>query len=247
MKVFLKKAAVALWLVLAVLAAQPARADDAAAAKPKTIMFIGDSITAGLGLKFDEALPAQLEMRLKKEGLNVSVINAGVSGDTTADGLRRLEYSLKQKPDYVILALGANDMLNNVNPVTTRENLRQMLETLKAHDLPVLLVGMQAFSNLGPDMAMAYLNMYKMLADKYETVFYPFLLKGVALDPNLNQQDGIHPNAAGVAVIVDNILPSVADLLVAQKAAPAPPPQVFAADPKKTAAAQKPATTPKAK
>lgn len=187
----------------------------------KTIMVFGDSLAAGYGLPESQSFPAQLEARLKHENRNVRVINAGVSGDTTAGGLRRLDYALKQKPDYVILELGANDMLRAVDPAVTRDNLRQMLEILKKYDRPVLLAGMRAFSNLGPVFDLAYKQMYADLAASYHTGFYPFFLEGVAGNPQLNQADGAHPTAAGVAVIVEKILPSVADLLVQQGPAPA--------------------------
>ena len=183
-------------------------------APAKSILVFGDSLTAGYGLAANESFPAQLEARLKSEGLNVRVINGGVSGETTAGGLRRLNYSLKSKPDYIILELGANDMLRAVDPVSTRENLRHMLDILKTYDRPVLLAGMRAFPNLGPEYAMAYLKMYKDLADAYHTAYYPFFLDGVAGQTQLNQGDGIHPTAEGVGVIVEKILPAVADLLV---------------------------------
>lgn len=182
-------------------------------------MVFGDSLAAGFGLPVEQSFPSQLGARLKSANLNVRVINAGVSGDTTAAGLRRLNYALKQKPDFIILELGGNDMLRAIDPVVTRENLRQMLEILKTYNRPVLLAGMRAFPNLGPSYEMAYVRLYKDLAAAYNTVFYPFFLEGVAGKPELTQDDGIHPNAAGVAVLVENILPSVADLLVAKSMA----------------------------
>ncbi len=190
---------------------------------PKTILVFGDSLSAGYGLGLTESFPAQLEARLKQEGLNIHVINAGVSGETTAGGLRRLNYSLKSKPDYIILELGANDMLRAVDPVSTRENLRHMLDILKTYNHPVLLAGMRAFPNLGAEYDMAYLKMYKDLSDIYHTAYYPFFLDGVAGQTQLNQADGVHPTAAGIAIIVEKILPTVADLLVMK--APSSTPQ----------------------
>lgn len=195
-------------------AAIPAAAPMAEEAPAKSILVFGDSLSAGYGLAANESFPAQLEARLKKEGLNIRVINAGVSGETTAGGLRRLNYSLKSKPDYIILELGANDMLRATDPVSTRENLRHMLDILKTYDRPVLLAGMRAFPNMGPDYAMAYLKMYKDLADGYHTAYYPFFLDGVVGQTQLNQADGVHPTAEGIGIIVEKILPTVADLLV---------------------------------
>ena len=180
----------------------------------KTIMVFGDSLAAGYGLPESDAFPAQLEARLKKDGAAVHVIKAGVSGDTTAGGLRRLDYALKQKPDYIILELGGNDMLRAVDPAVTRDNLKQMLEILKKYDRPVLLAGMRAFSNLGPPFEKAYPGMYQDLSAEYHTGLYPFFLDGVAGKAALNQPDGAHPTAAGVAIIVEKILPSVNKLLL---------------------------------
>lgn len=186
-----------------------------ARAETKTLMVFGDSLVAGHGLKRDEALPAQLEARLTKEGLPVKVYNAGVSGDTTTSALNRLDYSLNaNKPDYVIIVLGGNDMLRGIDPVITRENLRRMLENLKSREIPVMLGGMRALGTGSKQIDIAYLSMYQTLAKQYDAVLYPFILEGVALKPDLNQQDGVHPTAKGVGIIVDNILPSVAELLV---------------------------------
>jgi len=193
--------------------------DEDAVKKPKSIMVFGDSLSAGFGLPLEQSFPSQLEARLKGANLNVRVINAGVSGDTTAAGLSRLNYALKQNPDYIILELGGNDMLRAIDPVVTRENLRRMLEILKTYNRPVLLAGMRAFPNLGPAFEVAYARFYQDLATSYGIGYYPFFLDGVVGKPELLQDDGIHPNAAGVGVIVENILPSVADLLVAKSMA----------------------------
>ena len=186
-------------------------------AAPKKILAFGDSLTAGYGLPLDQAFPAQLEKKLKEKGYDVSVINAGVSGDTTAGGLTRLEWTLQQNPDYVILALGANDMMRAIDPKVSRENLRQMMEILKKKNIPVLLAGMKSFRNLSELLGSGYQSMYKDLAKEYGAVYYPFFLKDVALESKYNQEDGIHPNPAGVAVMVDNILPSVEKLLKSKK------------------------------
>lgn len=182
-------------------------------ASAKKILAFGDSLTAGYGLPLEDAFPAQLERKLKQEGYDVSVINAGVSGETTSGGLSRLEWSLADNPDYVILALGSNDMLRAVDPKVTRENLKKMLDILKARNIPVLLAGTRSFKNLGEIFGGSYERMYKELGEEYGAIVYPFLLDGVALDASLNQDDGLHPNKRGVAVMVDKIFPSVEDLL----------------------------------
>lgn len=180
----------------------------------KTVLAFGDSITAGYGLSRQEALPVKLQEKLHAAGLPVTVINAGVSGDTTAGGVTRLEWTLKRtNPDYVIVALGGNDLLRGVDPSVTAQNLRRMLETLKTYKKPVLLAGMRAPSSMGVAYAAGYDAMYAGLAKEYGAVFYPFLLAGVATDPAMNQRDGVHPNTAGVAVIVEGLAPYVAELL----------------------------------
>jgi acyl-CoA thioesterase-1 len=180
----------------------------------KTIMAFGDSLMAGYGLKTDQAFPARLAAKLQEKGYAVKVVNAGVSGDTTAGGLNRLEWNLKMaKPDYVILVMGGNDMLRAIDPAITAANLQKMMAILKAHKLPVLIAGMKAFANLGPAYMAAYDQMYKKLATDYNAVYYPFYLQGVALKPEFNQPDGVHPNAIGVDLIVGLMLPSVEKLL----------------------------------
>lgn len=184
-----------------------------AAEAPKKLMVFGDSLTAGYGLPRGEAFPVKLQERLKQEGAEVDVLGQGVSGDTTAGGLSRIEYALKKNPDYVILELGGNDMLRAIDPAVTRANLTKMLEILKARKIPVLLAGMRVYGNLGPNVDAAYVKMYKELAEKYDCVLYPFFLDGVVADRALNLDDGIHPNEKGIAVIIDRILPAVAELL----------------------------------
>jgi len=184
-----------------------------AAAGEKKLLVFGDSLTAGLGVPYDKAFPAQLEKRLRAEGYAVTVINAGVSGDTTSGGLTRLDWTLAQKPDFVIIELGANDMLRAIDPALTRDNLQKMLDTLQQKQIPVLLAGMKATPNLGEKYVTDFDGIYPALAKKYPVVYYPFFLDGVALHRDLIQDDGLHPNAAGVAVIVDKMLPSVKILL----------------------------------
>lgn len=188
----------------------------------KSIMVFGDSLTAGHGLPESEGYPAQLEARLQKDGVKMRVIDAGVSGDTTAGGLRRLTYALKQQPDYVILELGANDMLRATDPAVTRDNLKQMMEILKTYGRPVLICGMRAFPNLGPGFEKAYPQMYKDLADEYHAGFYPFFLDGVAGIASLNQADGVHPTKEGIAIMVEKTLPAVKALLLQPTPASAP-------------------------
>lgn len=182
-------------------------------AEPLRILALGDSLTAGYGLAAADSFPAQLERALRAEGLAVTVLNAGVSGDTTAGGLARLDWALADRPDVVIVALGANDGLRAVDPAITRANLGALLEKLRAKGLPVLLAGMYAPPNLGREYGDAFNAIYPELAAQYDALLYPFFLEGVATDPALNQGDGIHPNPQGVAVLVKNITPYVRRLL----------------------------------
>ncbi len=185
----------------------------AAKAQETVILALGDSLTAGYGLSLEDALPAQLEKLLKDKGQAVRIINAGVSGDTTSGGLARLEWSLEQKPDAVILALGANDMLRAVDPKLTEENLKKMLQTLKQKNIPVLLAGMKNVRNLAPFFGDGFQKIYKNLAKEYDAVYYPFLLEGVSSQPELNLADGIHPNTRGIAVMANGLLPYAEELL----------------------------------
>lgn len=198
-----------------------ATAADTSAA-PIRIVAFGDSITAGYGLQPEDALPARLEAALKAKGYAVAVTNAGVSGDTTAGGRARLDWTLAEKPDLLILALGGNDGLRGLDPAKTRENVDAMLARLKAQNVPTILVGMLAPRNLGPEYARVFDPLYGELAKKYDVPLYPFLLEGVAVDRALNQPDGIHPNPKGVDVIVERMLPTVTaalDRLGAKKSA----------------------------
>lgn len=184
-----------------------------AAAAPVTVLALGDSLTAGLGVGPSEAFPARLEAALKAKGHDVRVINAGVSGDTAADGAARLDWALAEPVDAVIVELGANDALRGLPVAQAEQALDRLLSALAAKKLPVLLAGMRAPPNMGAEYQTAFDGMYQRLADKHGVPLYPFFLDGVAADPKLNQADGMHPNPAGVDVIVARILPSVEQLL----------------------------------
>jgi acyl-CoA thioesterase I len=191
------------------LAAMPAAAQAATA----RILMLGDSITAGLGLAPDEALPARLEARLKADGYDVSVINAGVSGDTTAGGAARIDWVLSDHPQFALVELGANDALRGLDPGEAYKNLDRILAKLQAAGVKTLLLGMKAPGNWGRDYQQSFDPIYERLADKYHVPLYPFVLDGVALDPALNQPDGLHPNEKGVAMIVAKLAPAVENLL----------------------------------
>ena len=185
-----------------------------AAAAPQTILALGDSLTAGLGLGPSEAFPARLEAALKAKGHDVKVINAGVSGDTAADGAARLDWALSEPVNAVIVELGANDALRGLPVAQAEQALDQLLTALEQKKLPVLVAGMKAPPNMGADYQSQFDGMYERLVARHPgVILYPFFLDGVAADPGLNQPDGMHPTAAGVDVIVARILPSVEQLL----------------------------------
>jgi acyl-CoA thioesterase-1 len=186
-----------------------ARSPMADEARPITLVAFGDSLTAGYGVKVNESFAAQLQMALQAKGHKVTIINAGVSGDTTAGGLERLAWTLQPKPDGVILELGANDALRGVDPKETRANLDKMLAVLISKNIDVLLAGMKSPTNWGPDYAKEFDAIYPDLAAKYHVALYPFFLEGVALDRAYTQPDGLHQTAKGVAEIVKRILPDV--------------------------------------
>jgi len=177
------------------------------------ILALGDSLTAGYGLPADAAFPVQLENSLKAQGYDVSVINAGVSGDTTAGGRARLDWALADKPQVAIVALGANDGLRGIDPKVTEANLDAILTRLKRDGVRVLLAGMFAPPNYGPDYAKQFADLFPRLADKHKVAFYPFFLDGVARDPKLNQADGLHPTRDGIAAMVERILPKVKQVI----------------------------------
>jgi acyl-CoA thioesterase-1 len=183
------------------------------AVPPIRILAFGTSLTQGYGLPPGTEFPVVLEKRLKQAGLNVAVINAGVSGDTSSDALSRLDWSLADHPDAVIVEAGSNDALRGIDPAITERNIAAIMEKLKASHLPVLLLGMKAPRNFGPEYARAFDPIYARLAARYGVLFYPFMLDGVALDRKLNQADGIHPNPAGVKIIVERLLPDAEKLV----------------------------------
>jgi len=189
-----------------------------AMATPVDIVAFGDSLTAGYGLAPGESFPEQLEAALKARGLDVTVVNAGVSGDTSSDGLARLEWSVPVEADIVIVELGANDALRGIDPAITKKALSDILAKLSARGQAVLLAGTLAPPNLGDAYAAEFNPIYPALADEFDVPLYRFFLAGVAADPALNHEDGMHPNAAGVAKIVEAMLPDV-EALVAKAAA----------------------------
>jgi len=197
-------------LLAAVLAALLAPAPARAA---RVIVALGDSLTAGLGVAADEAYPARLQARLGREGFDYRVVNAGVSGDTSAGGLRRLPWVLRAAPEVAIVALGANDGLRGQDPRATRENLERIVARLRRAGARVLLAGMHVPPNYGPEFARAFAAVYPAVARRASVALMPFLLEGVAADPRLNQADGIHPNAAGHQVIADRLWPHLHPLL----------------------------------
>jgi acyl-CoA thioesterase-1 len=206
----------ALLLALACLLAPAlARAAD----RPVKIVAFGDSLTAGYGLPTNAAFPARLARALQAKGYTVGITNAGVSGDTASGGLARLDWSVPEGTDAVIVELGANDMLRGIDPAVTKSALDQILGTLARRHIPVLLAGMKSLSNFGPDYARTFEAIYPALASTHSVVFYPFFLAGVADDPKFNQGDGLHPNAAGVDVIVARMLPQVETLIARVRAA----------------------------
>lgn len=181
------------------------------AAEPVRIVALGDSLTAGYGMESGQDFATKLQEKLISEGIDAKVDNAGVSGDTSAGGLSRVDWAVDgdPKPRLVIVALGANDMLRGVDPAVTKKNLSAILDKLKDKDIPVLLAGMRSPMNLGPFFSGKFDRIYNELSDEYDVPLYPFFLDGVAMKAEYNQGDGIHPNQKGVAIMVDNILPSV--------------------------------------
>ena len=187
-----------------------------AAARVPAVLAFGDSLTAGFGLPAGAAFPAQLEARLKAEGIDAHVVNAGNSGDTTTDGLARLDWAFADKPDIVLLELGANDALRGIAPSIVRANLDAMIGKIQASGAKLLLTGMRAPPNWGEDYRREFERIYPELAHAHGVTLYPFFLEGVAMDPKLNQPDGLHPNERGVAALVDRIAPVVARLIGGQ-------------------------------
>jgi acyl-CoA thioesterase-1 len=177
------------------------------------ILAFGTSLVQGLGLAPGSELPAVLQKKLNALGIRATVINAGVSGDTSADGLSRIDWSLADHPDAAIVELGSNDALRGIDPGETEKNIAAVLAKLAAAHVPVLLLGMKAPRNLGPEYAARFDAIYPQLSRRYHVMLYPFVLDGVALNPKLNQADGIHPNPQGVQAIVARLLPYVRRLI----------------------------------
>lgn len=196
-------------LALALPTGEPAAAPD----RPVRIVALGDSLTAGLGLAAADTFPAKLAAALKARGLAVEVTNAGVSGDTAASGLARLDWSVPEGTDAVIVEFGANDMLRGIDPKVTRQALEQIVRRLGERRIAVLLAGMRAAPNLGTDYGREFEAIYSELAARNGLLLYPFFLDGVAAEQRLNQHDGLHPTAAGVDAIVARILPKVEELV----------------------------------
>jgi acyl-CoA thioesterase I len=196
-----------MWTALVSLAAAPAVAAD------HVVVALGDSLTAGLGVGVDEAYPAVLEARLRREGFAYRVVNAGVSGDTSAGGLRRIDWVLKLRPEVVIVALGANDGLRGQPPDALRDNLIQIIERARAGGARVLLAGMRVPPNYGAEYARGFAAVYPAVAQATGAPLAPFLLDGVAGNPRLNQPDGIHPTAEGQRIMADRLWPYLKPLL----------------------------------
>ena len=203
----------ALVQALALAAVLALRAGAGASARTLSLVVLGDSLTAGYGLPPGKAFPDQLQAALSARGWDVRVVNAGVSGDTAGDGLARYDWAVPADSDALIVELGANDMLRGLPPERTKAALEAILDRAKSAHLPALIAGMRAAPNLGPEYVHAFDAIYPALAGATGAILYPFFLDGVAGDPALNQPDGLHPTAAGAAVIVNRILPSVEDLL----------------------------------
>jgi acyl-CoA thioesterase I len=203
----------ALWLALALSIPALFGLGDVAAARTLKLVAFGDSLTTGYNLPPEAAFPVVLEQSLRRAGYDVSVLNAGVSGNTAADGLARLDWSIQDGADGVILELGANDMLQGLDPKHTSQVLEQIVAALEARHIKVLIVGMLATPSLGAEYQTEFDAIYPELAAKYHAPLYPFFLKGVAGHPGLLLSDGLHPSAAGVKAIVTGILPTVETFL----------------------------------
>ena len=197
-------------IILSILAllSIPVHADDV------RVLAFGDSLTAGYGLPEEDGFVPVLEKELRGKGLAVTVLQAGISGDTTSDAVSRLEWSLKENPDIVILAFGGNDILRMLDPAIIRDNLDKIIVELKSRDIEVLLAGMKSPPNFGPDYQEKISVLYQDLAVKHSVELYPFFLEGVATLPEMNQSDGKHPNAVGVREIVSRIVPRVEALII---------------------------------
>jgi acyl-CoA thioesterase I len=212
------KPVVALLAMLAALAVlAPLHRIEASPGAPVIVAF-GDSLTSGLGLPRDQAFPAQLQAALTARGSTANVIDAGVSGDTATAALVRLDWALPDDADAVIIELGGNDALQGIPPEGTKAAIGKVIEKVQARGLPILLAGQEAPPNMGKDYADQFRAIFTELAQRYDVILYPFFLEGAALNDELMQADGIHPNAKGVKVIVERIMPKVDELLAKVKA-----------------------------
>ena len=191
----------------------PSIPDAPSAPSTPRIVVLGDSLTAGLGIPRDEAYPAILQRKLKDEGIPLEVINAGISGDTSADGLRRMNWALEGDVRLLVVALGANDGLRGLPPSQMKANLQQIIHRARQRGIPVLLAGMEAPPNYGEQYASAFRQVFHDLARENKVAFVPFLLDGVAGVPEMNQGDGVHPTAAGAARIADHLWPTVKTMI----------------------------------
>ena len=200
-------------LLVAILLCAAALPKSEAKEQEMVIVALGDSLTAGLGLPQSESFPEKLEATLKAQGRNVTMVNAGVSGDTVSAALDRLDWALPPNTSAVIVELGGNDALQGLPPAEIETSLAKIIERVKAKGLPVLIAGIESPRNMGKDYVDQFHAIYRDLAERYGALLYPFFLDGVALDPGLMQEDGIHPNAKGVDRIVQGILPKVDELL----------------------------------
>lgn len=209
-----------LWTPDIAWAQAPSAPAPTSAPAPRRLLAFGDSLTAGYGLAPEDTFPVKLQARLRADGFAVNVANGGFSGDTTAGGLARVKWVLADRPQYTLIEFGANDALRGLDPQLARANLIKILDRMKADGVRVLLIGMNAPANWGPGYAQAFDAIYPDLAKQYGVPLYPFFLEGVALDPGLNQPDGLHPNAGGVDVIVARIAPDVEKLLRTKPARP---------------------------
>ena len=205
-----------LWAPLPALAQAP----SAPTPSPRRLLAFGDSLTAGYGLAPEDTFPVKLQARLRADGFKVDVTNGGFSGDTSSGGLARVKWVLADRPQYALVEFGANDALRGLDPQLTRANLVKILDKMKSSGVRVLLIGMRAPANWGPDYEQAFNSIFPDLAKQYGVPLYPFFLEGVAFDRTLNQPDGLHPNADGVDVIVQRIAPAVEKLLRTKPARP---------------------------
>jgi acyl-CoA thioesterase I len=211
---FAKPRFLAVWLIAWVIGhSSAAVADDN---RPRIVAF-GDSLTAGLGVAAEEAYPARLQRRLDEQGLRYRVINAGVSGDTTAGGVRRVDWVLKSRPDLVILELGGNDGLRGLNLNETKANLERIIKRCQDASVTVILAGMKLPPNYGVEYTKGFEAIYPALAKQYRLTLIPFFLDGVAGSASLNQADGIHPTSEGYRIIADKVMETVKPLLNGRK------------------------------